>query len=249
MDTTRLFSVASDHYAAARPQYPAALFDELASRAPDRERAWDCATGSGQAAVALAERFGAVDATDVSPEQIAHAAAHERVRYSVQSAEATAFPDGSFGLVTVAQALHWFDFERFWPEVQRVLKPGGLFAAWTYTWPHISEAADRIVEAELLDVIRDYWAPQNRLAWDGYADVPFPFRELPAPKVSLALDWDLDQFLAYVGTWSATRRCVEEKGKGVLGNLGAALAREWTERRSKRKVVMEFHCRVGRREA
>lgn len=247
-DTRRLFSVASDQYAAARPRYPAPLFDYLSASVPDRVRAWDCGTGSGQAALTLAERFGSVEATDVSREQIAHAAGHERVRYSVQPAEETAFRDGSFSLVTVAQALHWFDFERFWPEVQRVLKPGGVFAAWAYTWPHISREADRIVAAGLLDAIEDDWAPQNRLAWDGYANVPFPFRELETPRFALSLQWNLDQFLSYVGTWSATRRYIERNGDGLLANLSEELETEWGERASTRTVSMDFYCRAGRHE-
>lgn len=164
IDTRELFSVKSDEYAAARPHYPRDLLQYLVGLCPDAGRAWDCGTGSGQAAVALAEWFGEVDATDVSAQQIANAAPHGRVRYSVQAAESTDFPDSCFTLVTVAQALHWFDFGRFWPEVQRVLRPGGIFAAWTYTWPVLSEALDSIVAARLLPTIKAYWAPQNQLA-------------------------------------------------------------------------------------
>jgi len=244
IETERLFSVGSSEYATARPQYPPRLFDYLSNLAPDLDCAWDCGTGSGQAAVALAERFNSVEATDVSPEQISEAAAHGRVRYSAQPAEATAFEDGTFSLVTVAQALHWFDFNRFWPEVKRVLKPGGIFAAWVYTWPHISEAADRIVAAELLDIIKPYWARENQLAWDGYANVPFPFSELAAPDLEMSLYWNLNQFMAYIGTWSATRRCVQEKGPGILANLAATLEREWGDPTLSREVMMEFHCRV-----
>ena len=84
-------------------------------------------------------------ATDVSAAQIEHAIPHTRVRYSVQPAEATDFPDASFDAVTVAQALHWFDLDRFWPEVQRVLRPGGFFAAWGYAWPRLGAPLDAIL--------------------------------------------------------------------------------------------------------
>ncbi len=105
---------------------------------------------------------------------------------------------------------------RFWPEVQRVLQPGGVFAAWTYTLPHLTAEMDRIVDAKLLNLIKAYWAPQNRLAWDAYANVPFPFHELDVPQFDMRLNWTLGQFVAYLKTWSATRLCIDANGPRVL---------------------------------
>ena len=246
IDTRQLFSVKSDEYAAWRPHYPRRLFQYLISLCPNVERAWDCGTGSGQAAVALAEWFAEVDATDVSGQQIANAAQHPRVRYSVQPAEGTAFPADRFSLVTVAQALHWFDFGRFWPEVHRVLQSGGIFAAWTYTMPHLSPQLDRIIAAGLVDVIKGYWAPQNQLAWDAYAAVPFPFQELPVPQIDMRLEWNLDQFTAYLGTWSATRRCIEANGPAFFDAFRTELGAAWGEPGKIRSVTMDLFCRVGR---
>jgi len=129
-----LFSEKSDLYAQARPQYPQALFDFLSSCVAHHNSVWDCATGNGQAAVGLAKIFSHVQATDMSEQQIAHALAADNITYSVQSAEHTNFADQQFDLITVAQALHWFNFEKFWPEGLRVLKPGGVFSAWAYDW-------------------------------------------------------------------------------------------------------------------
>lgn len=246
VDTRALFSVKSDEYAAARPHYPRELLQYLVGLCPDTVRAWDCGTGSGQAAVALAEWFDEVEATDVSAQQIANAAPHERVRYSVQPAEGTDFPDRCFTLVTVAQALHWFDFSRFWPEVQRVLRPGGLFAAWTYTWPVLSEPLDRIVTTRLLNTIKDYWAPQNQIAWDAYATVPFPFQELAPPKLRMEVTWNCAQFMAYLGTWSATRRCVEANGGGFFESFRRALEAQWGDPSRRQVVGMELFCKIGR---
>ena len=118
------FSAQADAYARFRPTYPDALYAWLAARVATRALAWDCGTGNGQAAVALAAHFARVVASDPSRDQIAHAMAHERVHYVVASAEQP--PEEVMGadLVTVAQALHWFDFARFYPALERVLKPG-----------------------------------------------------------------------------------------------------------------------------
>lgn len=245
-DPRTLFSDTAREYALYRPRYPRALFEYLFDRCPDLDRAWDCATGSGQAAVALAERFAEIEATDASPEQIRNAEPHERVRYSLQPAESTNFPDRHFSLVTVAQALHWFDLEAFWPEVQRVLKPRGVFAAWTYTWPQVTESIDRIVTTRLLEIIANYWLPHNRLVMEGYASIELPFHELPPPSITLQQNWTLQQFLAYVETWSATRRAVDELGDEFLTELSEELQDAWGDQN--REVTMDFYCRTGRHE-
>lgn len=240
------FSDKSDLYAQARPKYPAPLFRYLAEQSRETTRAWDCGTGSGQAAVALADYFRAVDATDVSREQIANATPHPRVTYAVQPAEATGFPDAAFDLITVAQALHWFDLDKFWPEVRRTLKPGGIFAAWAYGWPHISPAVDAVLQRELLDPIRPYWAEQNRLVWSGYRDIPFPFDELAVPRIEMTLQWNLAELLAYLGTWSATRCYVEANGAGVLDHLSANITVAWGDTDARKPVLMDFYLRAGR---
>jgi len=239
------FSDKSDLYAQARPTYPDQLFEFLRDQCRETGRAWDCGTGSGQAAVALAKYFRRVDATDVSPEQISNAAAHPAVSYSVQPAEKTDFPGAAFDLVTVAQALHWFDFTRFWPEVRRTLKPGGIFAAWTYTWFHVSNPVDVLIERELLEPIQQYWAPQNRLAWNGYRDIVFPFEDLAVPEIRMTLAWNPEELLAYVGTWSATRRYIEKNGAGIVEELAGRLQSAWGDQ-ARKPVSMEFYLKAGR---
>jgi ubiquinone/menaquinone biosynthesis C-methylase UbiE len=135
---SHLFDLGSSDYAAARPSYPVDLYRFLAARCRKTERAWDCACGNGQAALGLSEFFDEVHATDLSPNQLEHAFRHPKVRYTSCPSERTPFADNTFDLVCVAQALHWLDFGLFWPEVTRVLKPGGVFAAWGYSWTAIN---------------------------------------------------------------------------------------------------------------
>jgi ubiquinone/menaquinone biosynthesis C-methylase UbiE len=80
-------------------------------------------------------------ATDASAEQIASATRCDNVEYRVAPAEQTGLPDASIDLVTVAQALHWFDRERFFAEVKRVLRPGGVLALWVYATSRIGNEA------------------------------------------------------------------------------------------------------------
>ena len=125
------FSRLAAQYAEFRPSYPGALFDLLARIAPSRGRAWDCACGSGQATLDLAERFESVVGTDASAQQVAAAKPHPRVTYAVCRAEASGLETASFDLVTVAQSLHWFDRPGFYAEARRVLKPEGVIGVWT----------------------------------------------------------------------------------------------------------------------
>lgn len=150
-----------------------------------------------------------MEATDASAQQVAHAAAAPNVAYSVQPAEATSFADASFDAVCVAQALHWFDFDRFNAEVRRVLRPGGLLLVVGYGWSHVSPEFDRVLERAVLEPIAPLWPPQNQVLIDGYRDVPFPYERVAFPEMSIEVAWTLAQYLDYMATWTATRRMLE----------------------------------------
>jgi SAM-dependent methyltransferase len=150
-------------YAKVRPHYPQKLFQYLASVCDEHKSAWDAVCGNGQAAVSFARYFKEVQASDISEQQIAHAIQNPKVTCSVQPVEATNFVQNKFDLVCVAQALHWFDLGLFWPEVKRVLKPGGIFAAWGYTWFSIENGIDEFIREKILRIIDSYWAPQVKL--------------------------------------------------------------------------------------
>jgi SAM-dependent methyltransferase len=239
------FSSHPDRYAAARPQYPAALFDWIAANAPATERVWDCGTGNGQAAVGLAHVFAAVEASDPSSEQIANALPAANVHYSVQPAESTTFPDAHFDAVCVAQALHWFDFARFFPEVRRVLRTNGLFVAWGYTWFTVSPAFDAAFTTHVLEPLADTWAPQNALLWNGYREVSFPFTHRPAPPFQITCTWNLAQLLAYVATWSAVRRYAERTDADLLDAALPVLTTHWGNPGAVHDVMMPLIVWAG----
>jgi ubiquinone/menaquinone biosynthesis C-methylase UbiE len=240
------FSGHAGDYTRYRPSYPHALFAWLAAQVPQHERAWDCATGNGQAAVGLAEFFADVVATDASDSQIAAAKPHARVRYAVAPAECSGLAAHSLDLITVGQALHWFDFTAFYAEAARVLKPGGVLAAWSYGLMQITPAVDAAVWRLYEPIAGSYWPPERRYVEEQYRTLPFPFPEIAAPKFAMEAQWTLEQLTGYLATWSAVQRYRKEQGGDplelIVGELGAA----WGDAETARKVVWPMFMRVGR---
>jgi ubiquinone/menaquinone biosynthesis C-methylase UbiE len=228
MSNAELFSTVAREYANFRPGYPPELFEWLASQVRNHDAAWDCGCGSGQASVTLAGYFDQVHATDVAPEQIAAARAHPRVAYSVAAAEHSGLAADSVDLVTVAQALHWFDVDAVYAEARRVARPGALLAVWTYPRPELADPhLDRLFLGFYRDVVGPYWPPERTHVEANYRTLPFPFEELPHPAFGLEFRWSLEQLAGYASSWSATARYRKATGKDPLPRLRAALAPGW----------------------
>lgn len=233
------FSAVSAAYAAFRPRYPDELFAFLARESRERTAAWDAGTGSGQAALGLAQHFTHVTATDASEEQLAHATRDPRVTYRVAPAEASGLPDQSVDLVTAAQAAHWFDRPRFWAEARRVLKPGGLIAVWTYVLVEIEPRIDAIVRRFYESVVGPFWPPERQLTEQRYRTTDFPFTEMDVPAFAIERQLTLEELAGYVRTWSATRGFIRKHGRDPVDELVAELAPEWGE-------DPPHHTRMGR---
>lgn len=241
------FSSVARAYAQARPHYPSGLFEWLATLSTGHALAWDCGAGSGQASVALARYFDRVAATDLSAAQIAQAAAHPAVTYHVAPAEASGLASGSVDLVTVAQALHWFDHVRFFAEVARVLAPGGAFAAWTYgTLSVEDEPVNRLIQAFYHETVGSYWPPERRYVEDGYRSIPFPFTPVEAPMFQMALDWTLPELLTYFRSWSATARYIRDRGEDPVVPLGEQLGLVWGDTEARHRVRWPLSVLAGR---
>jgi SAM-dependent methyltransferase len=245
------FSGHAASYAAHRPGYPPALFAFLETLTPGRSLAWDCATGNGQAAIVLVESFERVVATDASRQQLANATPHPRIEYRVAPAEASGLPAASVDLLTVAQALHWFDFGRFYREAGRVLRPGGALAAWTYNLlrgtPEVSALIDRLAR----EIVGDWWPPERRWVDEEYRTIPFGgegihLAEVPTPLFEHTEIWDLERLVAYLRTWSATVRCQAATGEDPIARIAGELAEAWGDPRAERILTWPIYMRAGR---
>lgn len=240
------FSGHASDYARHRPDYPDPLFDYLASASPGRRCAWDCATGNGQAALALAGRFERVVATDASERQIAEAARDSRVEYRVAPAESSGLPGRSVDLLTVAQALHWFDRDRFWREASRVLVPNGVIAVWAYDLLDVSPPVDAAVRRLAREIVGSWWPPERRVVDDGYAAIEFPFEELSAPPFVMEKAWILPDLVGYLRTWSATRRYLAAVGNDPVSLIEPELSAAWGDPEKPRRAAWTLDLRVGR---
>ncbi|PEN11228.1 SAM-dependent methyltransferase [Longibacter salinarum] len=246
------FSGHAADYARFRPTYPDALFDAITAPCRALDLVWDCGTGNGQAAIALARRAKRVIATDASAEQIKHALPHARVEYHVAPAANVSIADNTVDLVTVAQALHWFDLDRFYPEARRVLRPGGVIAVWTYSLFHVPEgdaeasAINPVLRRYYEDVVGPYWPPERRHIETGYQSLPFPFDEIEAPEVELRMDWTLAETVGYLRTWSASQRYRAEREADPIAEIEEDLRRAWGEADRVRTLRWPAPLRIGR---
>lgn len=242
------FSAVARSYADFRPRYPPELFDYLAQLAPARSLAWDCAAGTGQATSDLAARFERVIATDASAEQIAASPPISNVEYHAARAEQSGLPGECADLVTVAQALHWFDLNKFYAEARRVLRPAGILAVWAYGINEVEGAAtNEIVQDFYGNIVGPYWPPERRIVEEGYETLPFPFAEVRPPGFRMQARWTLQQLLGYFSTWSATNRFIKTRGENPLPALRDRLAKSWADAETARLVTWPLTLRVGRR--
>jgi SAM-dependent methyltransferase len=220
------FSASASDYAQARPQYPSALFDWIATIVPACDNVWEAGCGSGQASRDLATRFGHVHATDPSAAQVAQAPAIANVTFAVEPGERCSLGDAGVDAVCVAQALHWFDRDAFFAECARVLRPGGVLVAWGYQDIEVPPAlAD--ANARLQQAILPYWPAERADIDAAYAGYAWPFDPVPAPAFEMHADWSLPRLLGYFSSYSATKGYRDATGADPVATHADALAAAW----------------------
>ena len=242
------FSRQAKAYSAGRPTYSPGLFSYLAGLCKNHNTAWDCATGSGQAAVLLADHFKKVVASDASGGQIENASREKaNIEYAVFTAEQTPLADQSIDLITVAQALHWFDHAAFFSEVRRVLRPDGIFAAFSYKLHQVSAEVDKIVFNFYENIVGPYWPPERKLVETSYSTIKFPFEKIDSPPFNMQLQWSSRQMLNYMQSWSSVQRYIDEHGQNPIEQLEPEILACWPEDEV-RQVTWPFVLVAGRAE-
>ena len=240
------FSTQAADYARYRIAYPPELYAWLLPQVESRERAWDCATGNGQVAAVLADSFVRVDATDLSENQLAQAPQRSNIHYQRATAEHTSFPSQRFDLITVAQAVHWFDSDAYHREVRRVARPGAVLAEWGYQLcrletPELTQVLDNFHDV----TSGSYWDANRRHIENEYANLPFPFADVQRARFAVEKRWTVDDMLNYLRTWSATANYARQHaGADLVALVADELTRLWGPQ--PRLVTFPVFARAGR---
>ena len=238
------FSTKSEDYARYRPGYPEEIYEFLGKSVAFKEQAWDCGTGNGQVAARLSNIFQRVYATDISVQQLMNAQNKPNVYYSRQRAEKTNFPEASFDLITVAQAIHWFDFETFYREVSRTLKPGGLITVMGYGLFQSNEATNKVIDHFYRKIIGSYWDKERKYLDEEYKTIPFPFEEIETPEFRNEMDWSLERLVGYLKTWSAVKHYEKANNENPVDLIYEDLKQSFGERG---KISFPVLFRAGRK--
>lgn len=231
------FTLQSTKYSKYRPAYPPALYDFLFTLVEDKQAAWDCGTGNGQVAIVISKFFEKVYATDISEQQIKNAVRKNNIFYSVERAENNSFADNSFGLITVAQAIHWFDFESFYREVYRTLRPSGILAVIGYGLARIDPSTDEVIESFYHNIVGPYWDKERKYVDENYQTIPFPFNEIKTPAFKNTFEWTAEEFKGYLETWSAVQHYIKAKNQDPVQIVSKELEKIWKEGTTK---IVEF---------
>jgi SAM-dependent methyltransferase len=237
------FSNHAKHYAAFRPTYPKALYEFVFSHVKNFDAAWDAGTGNGQVARDLALRFKKVAATDISEKQLANATRAENIHYSV-AGEETSFPDSTFDLITIAQAIHWLDVLKFYNEVSRIGKEKAAIAVWGYGLLSILPEIDTLLHHFYFNVVGSYWDKERRLIDERYKTIPFPFEEIVTPSFHISVDWTLPEFQGYLSTWSSVQKYIQANRVNPVEDFIKEIQPLWKSDRQ--KINFPLFLRLGK---
>lgn len=238
------FSHDSEAYRTYRPEYPKALFDYLKNLPVSKELMWDAGTGNGQIVKGMADGFKSIFATDISASQLSQAPLYDHVHYSVQASEQTNFSSGSINLITIAQAIHWFDFDRFYQEVRRVAANDAVIAVIGYSRPRLQLELDQLLDEFYTQTVGFYWDKERRYIDEGYMTIPFPFNELERPDFSMNYEWRLAHLIGYLSTWSAVKHYKAQTGKDPMTEFKLKLE-AIVEAESVLKIEFPLLLRIG----
>ena len=237
------FSNHASDYASYRPEYPESLAEFLSEQVPTKSIAVDVACGSGQLTKSLGAYFDEVYGFDASAEQIDKAMAQSNITYAVAQAESLPLADNSVDIITIAQALHWFDIDSFWQEANRIGKNNSIIAAICYNLCKVSDELNPLI-TEFYESLKPYWAAERSLVETAYSTINFPFEELPSPPFFIRQNWNCSQFLSYISTWSAVKES-EKNNETHFLDFKKTLQSLWDFAEYK-EIIFPVSMRLGR---
>ncbi len=241
------FSSHSNIYAKFRPGYPDNLFKYLSESSPGKTAALDCATGSGQAAIGLSRYYKQVFGIDASINQITNSVDSKNILYLAAAVENTMLKSECVDLAIAAQALHWFDLDMFYPEMNRILKKNGIFAAWTYNLLRVNDKIDLLIDRLYWDTMKDYWPPERKHVDDGYKELPFPFEVYAPPLFQMEAEWSLEQLTGYLRSWSAVLKFISDNGVDPIIDFEEELKGIWGKEHSAHVIKWPLTLKIGKR--
>lgn len=240
------FSENSDDYKKFRPGYPTELIEFITNLLANRDRALDCGTGNGQIASQLVQSFKEVYGIDISTTQLEHTPGQYSIKYSVQAAEKTSFPPLFFDLITAGQAVHWFVFNEFFKEVNRILKSGGILALIGYRLPRIKPQLNQIIDFYYKEILGRYWDQERKHVDNQYRDIPFPYSIIPTPPCCMEVQWSFADLMGYLNTWSALKHFIRINHQNPLDVLHDELLKAWGTQEFN-QVRFPLFTRIGRK--
>ena len=237
----------TEQYFQYRPKYPPELFHWLASISPTNEHVWDCATGSGQAAIELVKLFDKVTASDINKSQLLYAPVHPKIKYECFSSEEAILDDNTIDLITVGCAIHWFNRDKFYKEVRRVCNPESILAVWTYVWPWTGiKPLDKVLTIIKEEELAGYWPKAAELYINRYKGLDFPFEEISPPNFSIKCHWNSNDILNFIETWSASQRFFKKNHYGVCRDYRKEFEMLWARYFEKEVFELPLYFRVGK---
>jgi ubiquinone/menaquinone biosynthesis C-methylase UbiE len=238
------FSKQASAYSKFRPQYSDEIIAYIISFVENKSKALDVATGNGQVAYKLSVAFEKVYGIDISENQLDNSYVADNIIYNAASAENTFFEDQEFDLITVAQAVHWFNFDLFYKEVYRILKPNGVIAVLGYGLFSTNSNTDIILRDFYYNIVGPYWDAERKYLDENYQTIPFPFEEQVVEKFENQLEWSFEELIGYLETWSSVQHYIKKNNNNPLDLIRDRLKISWEE--NDKKVTFPMLLRIGK---